>query len=52
MGFRNSLKKLFAKKDIEPVQSNIKETDKESSNSLENYCDDNPDSLECRIYDV
>lgn len=52
MVFRKALKNLFAKKDSNTVQSSIESKEIKSKSSLEDFCDDNPDSLECRIYDV
>lgn len=52
MKLSESIKKLFKKqKSAEPsLKEEIEETS--NSSSLEKFCSDNPDSAECRIYDV
>ena len=40
-----------AVEELQAEASHQKEGGSEPKNSLEKYCDDNPDAAECRIYD-
>jgi CP12 domain len=37
---------------VEEIQATIAHRKADQRNSLQRYCDDRPDALECRVYDV